>query len=216
MDIAGSVRPAAPQGSGLHNDFRANVKGGWAAVDPAVRDRMDTLLTSSAGATFAGEGPVRRSFVGLLFAHFCRAFGAPLVWNQGENVKVVVKVLPTANGLRCWHRTFTFDDGSEQLVQTTKVVDPKLGVLDAVGPQGERRLAMRMQVWTEDKSLHFKSSGYVFRFKRFNIKVPTFLTPGTLHAEHRDLGDGTFLYTLRFKHPLWGTTFEQEGVFRLV
>jgi hypothetical protein len=200
--------------SSLHNDFRAAVGGGWEAVNPAVRARMDRLLSSPEPTIFEGVGVVRRSRIGWAYAHLCRLVGGPLVWKSGDRVKTTVSVTPTANGLRCWHRTFVFEDGSSQLVQTTKVVDPKRGLLDAVGPQGERRLAMRMTVWTERNSLHFTSMGYILRFAGFAVPVPVWLTPGQLYAEHRNLGDGTFLYILKFTHPLWGETFYQEGRFR--
>src|SRR5688572_16319601 len=84
----------------LHNDFRSLVEGGWKNVHPTVRMRMDRLLTSQTDTVFKGTACVRRSAGGWLFAHFCRLLGTPLVWKQGEEVSVVVRVAPTANGLR--------------------------------------------------------------------------------------------------------------------
>lgn len=48
------------------------------------------------------------------------------------------------------------------------------------------------------------------------VRIPTLLTPGTLTAEHRDEGNGWFRYTLNFNHPLWGETFYQDRLFRMV
>jgi hypothetical protein len=110
---------------------------------------------------------------------------------------------------------FLFEDGSQQLVQTTKVVHPRLGLLDAVGAQGEKRLTTRMVVRADGKSLHFASDGYFLRVAHFNLPVPSLMTPGRLTAEHRDIGDGNFIYILKFDHPLWGQTFYQEGIFRM-
>lgn len=200
----------------LHNDFRSLVEGGWESVHPDVRARMDRLLTSSTPVVFVGTGCVRRSRIGWFFAHICRIFGAPLVFKQGDSVTTTVCVAPTQRGLRCWHRQFVFADGSVQLVQTTKVVDPKFGMLDAVGAEGEKVLAMRMRVWADDKSLHFASTGYILRFRLLTLPVPAFFTPGALYAEHRDEGSGWFRYILRFHHPLWGETFYQDGMFRMV
>ena len=135
---------------------------------------------------------------------------------QGEDVRTVVRVAPTKGGLRCWHRLFVFPDGSEQLVQTTKVVDPELGFLDAVGVEGERALATQMRVWTEGRSLFFSSTVYLLRLRHFTLPIPSVLTPGTLSAEHRDEGNGWFRYILRFDHPLWGNTFYQNGKFKMV
>ena len=198
------------------NDFRSLVAGGWETVDPAIRARMDRLLTAAVPTVFEGEGCVRRSRLGWLFAQLSRVLGGPLVRNQGERVKTIVRVVPTENGLRCWHRLYQFPDGSMQLVETTKVVDPKLGFLDAVGAKGEGALAMQMNVWAESKSLHFSSSRYFLRFRYLTVRIPPFFTPGTLSAEHRDEGNGWFRYSLKFSHPLWGETFYQDGRFKMV
>lgn len=199
----------------LQNDFRAQVQGGWDAVDPAIRARMDRLLTSVTATTFTGVGCVRRSRLGWCFAQLSRFLGAPLVAGQGEAVRTIVRIAPTANGLRCWHRTFHFEDGSQQRVQTTKLVHPTLGLLDVVGAQGEKRLTTRMVVWTDGKSLHFSSTGYLLRAGRFYLPIPGLITPGRLLAEHRDIGGGKFVYILKFEHPLWGETFYQEGIFQM-
>lgn len=200
----------------LHSDFRMLVEGGWDKVHPQVRERMDRLLTAEVPTVFEGTGRVRRSRIGWLFAQASRLLGAPLVRHEGESVNTSVTIAPTDNGLRCWHRRFTFEDGSQQLVQTTKLVAPGLGILDAVGTRGERTLLTRMRVWTEGRSLHFESTGYVLRLGPFRLPVPSLLTPGTLHAEHRDEGGGRFRYILAFRHTLWGETFYQDGLFTMV
>lgn len=202
--------------SQLHNDFRSEVKGGWHNVYAPIQKRMDHLLVSSEPTTFIGTGFVERSKIGYIFVQLARLLGAPLVWSEDKNVITTVTVAPTKNNLRCWHRHFKFSDGSEQLIQTTKIVDPQLGFMDAVGKEGEKRLATQMSVWSEGKSLYFKSSVYWLRFKYFKIKIPLLLTPGTLFAEHRDEGHGYFRYILSFTHPLWGETFYQDGIFKMI
>ena len=199
-----------------YRDFRSQVGGGWENVYQPVRERMDKLLTSNAPVVFEGLGCIRCSNIGWIFSHLARLLGAPLVWKQGEDVKTVVTVAPTKNNLRCWHRSFIFPDGSRQLVQTSKVMDSRLGFIDAVGANGEGRLATKMRVWSKDKSLFFSSGLYLLRFGSLNISIPSILTPGTLYAEHRDLGGGSFRYILKFTHPIWGETFYQDGVFHMV
>jgi len=197
-----------------HNDFRLHVEGGWNNVYPPVKARMDKLLTSPTDTVFAGKGCVRRSKIGLIFAYLSKILGTPLVFNQGENVLITVKVSPTSNGRRCWNRSFEFSDSSKQIVETTKIVDPKLGFIDAVGSEGEKLLATKMKVRTEGKSLFFESTCYLLRFKYFNVVLPSILTPGTLKAEHRDEGNGNFRYILSFEHSIYGETFYQDGIFR--
>ena len=212
----GVAQGCAPDCLSERRDFRSEVAGGWENVYPPVRERMDELLTSQTPTTFKGTGCVRRSILGWLFAQFCRPLGSPLVWKQGEDVTTVVRVAPTRNGKRCWHRLFIFPDESRHLVETAKVVDTKLGFLDVVGRDGEGALATRMHVWAEGRSLHFASTAYLLRFRWFNIRIPLVLTPGNLIAEHRDVGGGWFRYILRFDHPVFGQTFYQDGLFRML
>lgn len=198
------------------SDFRSHVKGGWDQVHPSIRARMDKLLTSQSETVFEGRGCVRRSRIGGVFAYLSKLLGSPLLWRQGEDVITTVRIAPTTNGLRCWHRQFTFSDGYQQLVQTTKMVSPELGMLDAVGAQGEKLLATKMRVWSEGKSLCFESTGYFLRFRHLNMPIPSIFTPGALYAEHRDEGNGMFRYILAFRHPLWGETFYQDGLFKML
>lgn len=209
-------QPAQSETSSLHNDFRSLVEGGWHIVHPNVRTRMDQLLTSPSATIFEGTGCVRHSAIGYLFAQLSRILGEPLVYGQGETVTTTVSVAPTKNGLRCWHREFRFSDGSSQLVQTSKLVTPGQGLMDAVGAQGEKMLRTKMRIWAEGRSLCFESTRYFLHILNFNIPIPSFLTPGTLFAEHRDMEDGTFRYIMKFDHPIWGQTFYQDGIFKMV
>ena len=201
---------------GGSKDFRSEMEEEWETVYPSVRARMDMLLTSSQPVVFEGTGVVWCSKIGWFFAQIARLFGAPLLWKQGKNVTIRVTVAPTKDNSRCWQRDYVFPDGACQRVLTSKVIDERLGFIDAVGAEGERLLATKMQVWAEGKSLFFASSAYFLRFKYFNLLLPALFTPGRLFAEHRDLGNGYFQYTIKFTHPLWGATFFQDGVFRRV
>lgn len=200
----------------ITSDFRSHVEGGWRCVDANVRARMDRLLTSQEPTTFEGIGCVRRSKIGWVFAHLSRMFGSPLIYDHGTDVKTTVSIVPTGNGLRCWHRKFQFSDGTMREVKTTKMASDKFGLMDGVGDRGQNALATKMRIWSSGKSLCFQSTGYVLRFRRFTVAIPAFLTPGTLHAEHTDIDGETFRYTLSFRHPLWGETFYQSGLFRQI
>ncbi len=196
----------------VSSDFRSHVEGGWSTVHPAIRDRMDRMLESPHATVFRGTGCVKRSRIGLFFAVVSRIFGSPLVAKQGEQVTTTVRVAPTENGFRCWHRHFVFPDGGQKLVQTTKMISPTFGMMDVVGARGESLLGTRMRIWSEGKSLCFQSTGYVLRFRSFTVRIPSILTPGVLYAEHRDQGNGSFRYMLSFRHPLWGETFRLFSV----
>lgn len=61
----------------VSSDFRSHVQGGWNAVHPAVRERMDRMLDSPHATVFRGTGCVKRSRIGWLFAVLSRIFGSP-------------------------------------------------------------------------------------------------------------------------------------------
>lgn len=198
------------------SDFRKFVEGGWEKVDPNIRRRMDHLLTANQTVTFKGNCCMRRTKIGFLFAKLSALFGSPLVSEEHESVVSTVSIVPLGNGLRCWHRLFEFPNGIRQTVKTTKSVAGSLGVIDALGKGDRGILITRMRVWATGCSLRFESQGYFIRIGSMRLRMPILLTPGTFHAEHEDLDGEKFRYTLSFRHPLWGETFRQEGIFKQI
>ena len=72
---------------------------------------------------------------------------------------------------------------------------------------------MELEVLEEDGVLVFRSVRYFLVLGAWRVNVPAWLSPGTCRVEHRDLGAGTFRFSLSMVHPRWGRTFHQTGVF---
>jgi hypothetical protein len=54
----------------------------------------------------------------------------------------------------------------------------------------------------------------IWRIGRRQIQLPHFLTPGTAHVIHEDLGHGRFRFSMTIHQRLFGTLFQQRGVFQ--
>lgn len=44
--------------------------------------------------------------------------------------------------------------------------------------------------------------------------LPSWLSPGITHVEHRDESDGWFRFTMTVTHPFFGELYYQSGRFR--
>jgi hypothetical protein len=101
--------------------------------------------------------------------------------------------------------------------------------LDADGSLVERLdfgLRMRLTLAARDGVLSFDSAGYyiewpgfVWRGRRrcaWRLPLPKWFLPGRTCVTHRDLGNGTFRFTMTIRHALLGELFNHDGVFRSV
>ena len=99
--------------------------------------------------------------------------------------------------------------------------------LDADGMLVERLdfgLRMRLTLGVRDGALCFDSAGYyvecpgfVWRGRRrcaWRVLLPNWFLPGHTCVAHRDLGNGTFRFTMTIRHTLLGELFTHDGVFR--
>ena len=187
--------------------------GGWWRLAPAVRARFDAMEAAIAPLEYCGEMTVEMSRVGWLFAQACRLIGSPLTYRRGKDVRVEVSVYPGAKGRThgiWWQRNFHFPGHALLSVRSLKVIDPKAGLLECV----DGGLGMQLRIYAEAGALHFECRRYFLRVGRFRLRLPCIFTPGRAHVMHRDEGKGAFTFRITFRHPLFGTTFFQEGIFR--
>ena len=195
--------PRLPRGS--HGGLAA-VLGheAWMRLPEAVRERF-----GDTDATYAGAFEVvRAAWLGQLFAWLGRCIGTPVAPRTGENVEARVRVRPNAEGV-AWLREYRWDDGSTDLVESTKVVTPDLTLIEKL----PARLCMPLNTYEEHGVVHFVSLGYFFDLWLFRLWLPDFLTPGITHVEHIDLGHGWFRFTMTVTHPRFGEMFFQTGRF---
>jgi len=203
---AGALAPTPPNAL----DFRRLLgREAWNQLPAAVRHRFGA---HAAGVTtvYDGRMVVEASPFGWLVAQVCRLIGTPLAPWTGTDVPTSVDVHLDPRGGLVWARTYRFAGRAPILVSSTKLMDADGTLLEVV----RGGLGMALSVTVEDGALHFRSRHYFAGVGAWRIGIPDLLTPGRAHVVHRDLGGGTFRFTLAFDHPWFGRTLYQDGVFR--
>jgi hypothetical protein len=184
----------------------------WRRLPAAVRQRFASH-TDAKVTTYRGRMAVRASFAGRCFAWACCLIGTPVALCQGADVPVTVHVIDRADGGgTIWQRHYDFADRPPSIVRSTKLVDERGDLLEALGAG----LNMRLEVFEQDRALHFRSTGYFFQMGRLRLALPDWLPPGVTHVIHEDLGDGHFRFSMRTTHAWWGEMFWQDGIFEAV
>src|SRR5262249_46593228 len=78
-------------------------------------------------------------------------------------------------------------------------------------------LCMPLDVYERAGALHFLSRGYYFEWRLLGrarrVTLPSWLSPGVTHVEHRDEGGGWFRFTMTVMHPRLGELYFQTGRF---
>ncbi|HUH85157.1 MAG TPA: DUF4166 domain-containing protein, partial [Stellaceae bacterium] len=75
-------------------------------------------------------------------------------------------------------------------------------------------IGMTLALAESQGALHFRSTEYFWRWRRWRLALPRWLTPGEMHVVHADLGGGRFRFAIAITHPLFGEIIRQDGVFR--
>ena len=77
-------------------------------------------------------------------------------------------------------------------------------------------LGMKLVLAVRDGNLHFESDGYFWQLFGVRLPIPGWFTPGKTYLCHRNNDQDQFDIRIDIRHPLFGTTFTQAGVFREV
>jgi hypothetical protein len=174
----------------------------WARLPAAVQRRF---AAGHAEAIYRGLMDLRCSRLGRVLAWLVKPLRSPLAAANVRGLPTTVRVRAVGAGV-VWERCF--EDGVGHVVSTKE--------LDRHGRLQERTrggLGMALAVFEQDGALVFESQRYFLDLGPWRVAMPSLLSPGTCRVEHRDLGQGLFRFTLSMRHPLWGETFHQTGVF---
>ena len=188
LDIAAIVGPAA-----------------WARLPAAVQRRF---ARAHGDVTYLGALDIACSRAGRCFALFTRIFGGPLTGIRANAVPACVRVYGDAHGGVVWERHLNVATGS-RVVRSTK----SKGDAHTLIERTDGGLAMELDVFEEEGVLVFRSRRYFLSWAGWRLPIPMLLTPGVCRVEHRDQGDGRFIFSLTMVHPWWGRTFQQSGLF---
>jgi len=208
--VATADRPARAAPRVVPIDFeRLLGPGAWSRLPAAVQHRFGVHVEGET-TVYEGRMEVAASPVGRLFAQVCRLIGTPLAPWTGSDVPTSVDVHLDQRGGLVWARTYRFERHAPILVSSTKLMTAEGDLLEVV----RGGLGMALDVTVEDTALHFRSRYYFVGLGGFRLRIPGLLTPGRAHVIHKDMGGGTFRFTLDFQHPWLGRTLFQEGLFR--
>src|SRR5437868_6755219 len=169
-------------------DFRQLLgPGAWEKLPAAVQARFALEAHHGQTIVYRGQMQVQASPGGRLFAHLCRLIGTPVAPFVGAAVPESVRVFDTDDGV-VWERRYDFPGRAPVVVRSTKQLDPDGALVEALN----FGLHMRLQVYEEQGSLHFLSTGYFFRAGALLFALPDWFLPGATHVIHADRGDGRF------------------------
>lgn len=204
-------RPARDLG-----DFRFRALLGaeaWASLPAAVRSRFSKRLADRQTALYSGEVvETRMNAMGWLLAQAARLVGAPLPLSRATGVPATVTVTedgPSAG--QYWTRIYGRHRNFPQVIHSSKRFQGPTGLEEYVG----RGLGMALTVHVADQGLHFRSDHYFLQLPglRLRLRLPRWLSPGTVTVSHIDRGAGRFAFVLELSHPLLGELIHQTALF---
>jgi len=182
----------------------------WRRLSPAVRQRFAVKPAPGSAILYRGTmREVRASWAGKLLAQLCRLIGTPLAPYGGRDVPVSVRLRLDAEGNgTVWERSYHFAHRAPVTCRSVKRAEPS-GLVEIVGTG----IGMALALAECQGALHFRSTGYFWRWRRWRLTLPRWLTPGEMHVVHADLGGGRFRFAMAVTHPRFGEMIRQDGVF---
>ncbi len=191
--------------------FRALLTpGAWATLPPAVRRRFSKRLTGGATVTYCGEvTAVRANTAGRLLAWAARLIGGPLPLVFQPGAAVVTVTEDHVGQGQVWTRLYARRTGFPQVIHSAKRFAGPTGLEEYVGAG----FGMALTVAVEDEALVFRSAFYFLTVRGLRLRLPCWAEPGRLTIVHRDLGEGTFAFSLALDHPWLGRLMGQDAIF---
>jgi len=193
--------------------FRTLVRAAdWSALPPAIRRRFTQRLAGGNTIVYSGEVvETRLSRAGWWLAQALRLIGGPLPLSTDARVPGVVTVTEdVARGGQIWTRLYARRAGFSQVIHSSKRFAGPSGLEECVG----HGIGVALTVHVRDGALVFRSDSYFLRLLGLRLRLPRWLTPGTLSVTHAELAEGEFAYTLELTHPRLGTLVHQFACFR--
>lgn len=205
--------PDTPAPPARKNTLKNQLGGAWKNLHPNIQARFDR--EPEIGETITYDGVmhrIRRSRMGWLFATLTRVIGNPLTPFAGEDIPMQVALYKKAgiDGV-FWQRSYFRASKKPYIVVSTKKESAQGEMLECVGGG----FGMKLKVSAVNGEMHFESFRYFCTAFGREIALPHWLSPGTAHVAHQDLGNGTFVFTISMVHQKLGETFYQQGIFHL-
>jgi hypothetical protein len=211
---AAAVPIAAPGVLAPIEDLRFRTLVGeraWGELPDAVRWRFSKCLGPSEALVYQGlVTATQLSVAGRVLSFLSRAIGSPLPLTDGATGPAVVIVTEDAGlGGQSWLRIYARPERFPQAIHSAKRFSGPTGLEEYVGCG----IGMALRVSVEEGALAFRSAGYFLQIARWRIPIPRLLHPGQMQIVHRDLGAGSFEFSLSLTHRVFGRLVHQAAVF---
>jgi hypothetical protein len=183
----------------------------WGELPEAVRRRFSKCLGPNEALIYQGlVTATRLSVAGRVLSFFSRAIGSPLPLTNGATGPAVVIVTEDAGlGGQSWLRIYARPGRFPQAIHSAKRFSGPTGLEEYVGCG----IGMALRVSVEEGALAFRSAGYFLQVARWRLPIPRLLHPGQMQIVHRDLGAGSFEFSLSLTHGVFGQLVHQVAVF---
>jgi hypothetical protein len=184
----------------------------WAALPLPIRRRFSKRLAGGNTAVYVGAVlETQMSGVGWLLAQAARLIGGPLPVSRDAHTPSVVTVTEdVATKGQHWTRLYARRSGFPHIVHSSKRFAGPTGLEEYVG----YGIGMALTIHVEDAALIFRAAHYFLQLAGFRLRLPAWLTPGSLIVTHAELGDGRFLFKLEIIHPRLGRLICQTAAFQ--
>ncbi|NKB49600.1 MAG: DUF4166 domain-containing protein [Alphaproteobacteria bacterium] len=193
--------------------FRALVGAeAWSRLPKAVQTRFAKRLTDQRAAMYAGEIiETRMNPLGWLLAQATRLIGAPLPLTRDADVPATVTITEDGPSKgQYWTRVYGRHHGFPQVIHSSKRFRGPTGLEEYIG----RGVGMALTVHADDYAIRFRSDHYFMQLLGLRLRLPKWLSPGTVTVSHIDFGPDQFAFVLDLHHPLFGELVHQRGIFR--
>src|SRR3954447_4947532 len=233
--LAPGTGRASPEANELADlRFRALLsEADWAALPLPTRRRFSKRLAGGNTAVFVGEViETEMSRAGWWLAQAARVIGGPLPVSRDAHLASVVTVTEDiAAAGQHWTRLYARRSGFPHIVHSSKRFAGPTGLEEYVGWGIGMALTIHVEPahvpekWQpvfregpapaqEPSALIFRAAHYFVEFAGFRLRLPAWLTPGSLCVTHAELGDGRFLFRLEIIHPRLGRLICQTAAFQ--
>jgi hypothetical protein len=193
--------------------FRALISDAdWAALPLSIRRRFSHRASGDNPVVHVGEIlETRMSVAGWLFAQAARLIGSPFPVSRDAHTPCVVSITEdVATGYQTWTRLYARRRHFPQIVQSSERFAGPTG-LEAHARCG---FGMTLTLGVVDETLIFRSRDYFVEWFGLRVRLPAWMTPGTLSVTQAECADGRFSSTLDVVHPRFGLLIRQMALFR--
>ncbi len=183
----------------------------WDELDKTVKRHYNITPGEESKMVIRGVmSEVYHSNIAKLFLLPGRIFGA-LVPYRGNNVPTEVTNWTTSDDASAmhWHRTLAFDNRPPVIFQSRMEHCSGSEIIEYV----KYGMGIRLHTYTQDKALHFRSLGYVWKIGPFSLPIPNWMILGDAEIIEKSLSDKEFFIDFNMFHPLFGKTFSYTGTF---